>query len=119
MVQMAQIPVKKVYLNAQSQQQIGIYEFDIDCGAVYFEALYDKDGTLKTVDQYFYAERSLPDSLERVTGDDALLAVDTKDYASKTYMLTKFDGKNEWLRFHAVVPREINPEYFRNKYIGN
>ncbi|MPN47769.1 hypothetical protein SDC9_195373 [bioreactor metagenome] len=118
MIQMSQIPVKKVYLNSKISSHIGSYEFSIDCGAVYFGAIYDDEGNLQTVDQYFYTERYSRDDLESAAAGSDLLSVDSRDYRARTYMLTKYDGKNEWLRFHAVVPQEINPEYFNQKYIG-
>jgi hypothetical protein len=119
MIQMSQIPVKKVYLNSKITSHIASYEFSIDCGAVYFGAIYDDEGNLQTVDQYFYTERYSRDDLESAAVGSDFLSVDSKDYRARTYLLTKYDGKNEWLRFHAVVPQEINPEYFNQKYIGD
>lgn len=115
---MSQIPVKRVYLDSQNANETGNYEFTIDCGAVYFGAVYDNDGDLMTVDQYFYTERNSRDDLESAADSSELLSVDKRDFRSRTYMLTKDDGKNEWIRFHAVVPQDINPDYFHNKYIG-
>lgn len=117
-VQMSQLPVKRVFLDSDIAAEDGIFEFVIDCGAVYFGAVYDSEGELTTVDQYFFSETYSREDLESASQDDQLLSVDNKDYWAKTYLLSKIKSGQEWLRFHAVVPQEINPDYFYQKYVG-
>ncbi|MDF2928916.1 MAG: hypothetical protein K0Q75_1154 [Anaerospora sp.] len=50
--------------------------------------------------------------------EDELLSVDCRDFPAKAYLLTKEEQGNEWLRFHAIVPDEIDPDYFYQKYLG-
>lgn len=117
-IHMSQLPVKKVYIDGKTLSEDGAYEFTVDCGAVYFGAAYDNEGKLISVDQYFYTDRFSRDDIEGAMKDDHLLTVDERDFPSKTYLLSKsFSGK-EWLRFHAVVPCAINPDYFYNKFMG-
>jgi len=117
-MQMNQLPVKRVLLDSRVANEDGTYEFTVDCGVVYFGAVYDNDGNLITVDQYFYTESCSRNDLENSVDNNELLSVDNRDYWAKTYLLTKQEGDNEWLRFHAVVPQEIDPDYFHQKYIG-
>lgn len=117
-MKMSAVPVERVFLDTRTPAMTGEYEFTIDCGAVYFGAVYSDEGTLQFVDQYFYTESFSRDDMDEALGVDDLLFVDNRDYPVKTYLLTKEDGGDEWLRFHAVVPEEIDPAYFRQKYGG-
>lgn len=117
-MQMIEVPVKKIFVDSDTAVRNGIYEFTIDCGAVYFGAVYDGDGQLTAIDQYFYTEEASHDDMAEAAGDNQLLNVDSKDYWAKTYLLTKEEKDQEWLRFHAVVPQTIDPDYFYQKYIG-
>lgn len=117
-IQMSELPVKKVFLDSETANEDGLFEFTVDCGAVYFGAVYDGDGQLTTVDQYFYTENYSREDLESAAKNVQLLSVDTRDYKPKTYLLTKMESEQEWLRFHAIVPQEINPDYFYQKYVG-
>ena len=118
-IKMSQVPVERVFLDIRTPETTGAYEFTIDCGAVYFGAVYGDDGTLLAVDQYFYTESFSRDDMEDVLSTDQLMFVDDQDFPVKTYLLTKPENGGEWLRFHAVVPEEINPDYFQQKYIGD
>jgi hypothetical protein len=118
-MKMSQVPVERIYLDLRTPDVTGQYEFTIDCGAVYFGAVYDDDGTLIAVDQYFYTENFSRDDMEDAIDTNELLFIDNRDYPVKSYLLTKEEGGNEWLRFHAVVPEEINADYFHQKYIGD
>lgn len=115
---MSQVPVNRVFLDIRTPDVADRYEFTIDCGAVYFGAVYDDEGSLMFVDQYFFTEDFSRDDMEDGIDTKDLLYVDNRDYPTKTYMLTKEEQGNEWLRFHAVVPEEINPDYFYSKYMG-
>lgn len=117
-MKMGQLPVKKVLLNSKTVSDEGEYEFIIDCESVYFNALYDNDGTLQDVDQYFYTDKLSYEDLDRATAEHELLSVDTNDFPVKSYMLAKQEHGNEWMRFHAVVPKNVNPDYFHQKYLG-
>lgn len=118
-IHMSQLPVKRICIDGGTLSEDGIYEFTVDCGAVYFGVTYDNDGELQSVDQYFYSERFSRDDLEGAVKDDQLFTVDDRDFPAKTYLLSKnFSGK-EWLRFHAVVPCAISSDYFYNKFIGD
>jgi hypothetical protein len=117
-VKMSQLPVNRVFFDSSSPEEEGQYEFTIDCGAVYFGAVYDDDGTLMTIDQYFFTETFSRDDLDDAIQEHQLLFVDDSDFAAKTYLLIKHIDGNEWTRFHAVVPEAINPDYFHEKYIG-
>lgn len=117
-MKMNQIPVERIFLDVRTPDIAGGYEFTLDCGAVYFGAVYDDDGSLLAIDQYFYTENFSRDDMEDAIDTRDLLAVDDRDFPSKTYLLSKVEDGNEWLRFHAVVPEEINPDYFHQKYIG-
>ncbi|SDF48515.1 hypothetical protein [Sporolituus thermophilus] len=117
-IKMTRIPVKRILFDSRTPDDNNTFEFTIDCGAVYFGAVYDGDGSLLTIDQYFYTDNFSRDDLDSVVVDDQLLAVDDRDFPTKTYLLTKGIAGNEWLRFHAVVPDEIDPDYFYQKYVG-
>ena len=117
-MKMNRVPVDKVFLDIRTPTATGSYEFTVDCGAVYFAAVYDDDGTLIAIDQYFYTDAYSRDDMEDNIDNSELLSVDDRDFPAKVYMLTKAEPGTEWLRFHAVVPEEINPDYFYQKYIG-
>lgn len=117
-MKMGQLPVKKVLINSQTAINDGEFEFVIDCESIYFNALYDNDGKLQCVDQYFYTEKLSYDDMERAAAEHELLSVDNNDFPAKSYLLAKQEHGNEWLRFHAVVPKEVDPDYFQQKYLG-
>ncbi|HWR05592.1 hypothetical protein [Sporomusa sp.] len=117
-IHMSQLPVKKVFIDAGTLSGDGIYEFTVDCGAVYFGAVYDNDGNLRSIDQYFYTDRFSRDDIESAINDDQLLTVDNRDFPTKAYLLSKNVSGQDWLRFHAIVPCAVNPDYFYNKFIG-
>ena len=117
-MKMSRVPVERVFLDSRTPDTTGEYEFTIDCGAVYFGAVYSGEGSLQFVDQYFYTESFSREDMEEAADVTDLMFVDDRDYPVKTYLLTKEDDGNEWLRFHAVVPVVIDPEYFRQKYNG-
>ncbi|MDD4601677.1 hypothetical protein SDC9_27462 [bioreactor metagenome] len=116
--QMSVLPVKRVFLDSDAANEDGLFEFTIDCGAVYFGAVYDGDGQLTTIDQYFYTENYSREDLDSAAKTVQLLAIDNRDYKAKTYLITKLENGQEWLRFHAVVAQEINADYFYQKYVG-
>ena len=118
-IHMSQLPVKRICIDGRTLSQDGAYEFTIDCGAVYFGAVYDNDGKLQSVDQFFYSERFSRDDLEGAMQDDQLFTVDDRDFPAKAYLLSKNVSGKDWLRFHAVVPCAISPDYFYNKFIGD
>ena len=115
---MGQLPVKKILLNSQTASVEGEYEFIIDCESVYFNALYDNDGHLQSIDQYFYTQKRSYEDINRATAEQELLSVDNHDFPVKSYLLAKQEQGNEWMRFHAVVPKAVNPDYFHQKYLG-
>lgn len=117
-MQMTRLPVGKIYMDSRRPDVSGNYEFTIDCGAVYFGAVYDDDGSLVSIDQFFYTDDASREDVDEAVAEDELLLVDQRDFPTKAYMLTKEIKGNEWLRFHAVVPDEINADYFYQKYIG-
>lgn len=117
-IQMSRVQVDQVFLDKHMPEMSGSYEFTIDCGAVYFGAVYGDDGTLRAIDQYFYTDSFSRDDVAEATVVDDLLSIDERDFPVKTYLLTKTEDGREWLRFHAVVPDEINPVYFHQKYLG-
>ena len=115
---MGKLPIKKVLLNSQTMTAEGEFEFIIDCESVYFNALYDNDGKLQYLDQYFFTEHRSHDDMDSATREQEFLGVDDQDFPVKSYLLAKEEQGNEWLRFHAVVPKEVNPDYFHQKYLG-
>lgn len=117
-MKMSPMEVQRVFFDECSPDRIQQYEFTIDCGAVYFGAVYDSDGTLVSIDQYFYSQEVSRDDLDEAIGEAELLSVDSRDFPVKAWLLTKEDRGVEWLRFHAVVPDEIDPDYFYSKYLG-
>lgn len=117
-MKMSQVPVERIFLDVRTPEATGSYEFTVDCGAVYFGAVYDDDGTLIAIDQYFYTENFSRDDVEDAVDGEEMLFIDNRDFPVKTYLITKAENGTEWLRFHAVVPDEINPDYFYQKYIG-
>jgi hypothetical protein len=56
--------------------------------------------------------------MQQAIGDKQLLSVDNRDYPVKSYLLTKNEHGTEWLRFHAIIPQSVNPDYFYQKYVG-
>lgn len=118
-IHMSQLPVKKICIDVRTLSENGTYEFTVDCDAVYFGAVYDNDGSLQSVDQYFYTDRFSQDDLEGALEEDQLFTVDNRDFPTKTYLLSKNIAGKEWLRFHAVVPCAISPDYFYSKFIGD
>lgn len=117
-MKMGQLPVKKILLNSQTENTEGECEFIIDCEAVYFNAVYDHGGKLQCVDQYFYTENHSHEDIETATADQELLHVDDQDFPVKSYLLAKKEEGDEWLRFHAIVPKVIDHEYFYQKYLS-
>ena len=118
-MKMGQLPVKKVLINSDTAYDEGEFEFVIDCESVYFNALYDNDGKLQCVDQYFYTKNRSHDDIESACEEQELLNVDNSDFPVKGYLLAKQEQGNEWLRFHAVVPKEVDPDYFQQKYLND
>ena len=116
-MKMGQLPVKKVLLHSEAANAEGECEFIIDCEAVYFNAMYDNSGKLQCVDQYFYTENHSHEDIESATAEQELLSVDQHDFPVKSYLLAKNEQGDEWLRFHAVVPKTIDHEYFHHKYL--
>jgi hypothetical protein len=116
---MDQLPIKRLLLDSHIACEEGLYEFTIDCGAIYFGAVYNSDGDLTNVAQYFYTEACSRDDMQQSIGDKQLLSVDNRDYPVKSYLLTKNDADGtEWLRFHTIVPQSVDPDYFYQKYVG-
>lgn len=118
-MKMGQLPVKKVLLNSHTVSSQGEYEFVIDCESIYYNALYDNEGKLQGVDQYFYTDKLSYKDLASATKEQELLSVDENDFPVKSYMLAKREQDKEWLRFHAVVPKTVDPDYFHQKYVGD
>ncbi|SDE61301.1 hypothetical protein [Sporomusa acidovorans] len=118
-IHMSQIPVKKVCIDGHALTENGTYEFTVDCGAVFFGAIYNSEGSLQSVDQFFYTDRFSRDDVEGAIKNDQLFSVDDRDFPIKAYLLSKTISGREWLRFHAVVPCAVNPDYFYNKFIGD
>lgn len=117
-IKMGRLPVKKVFFNSKVASDEGEYEFVIDCDSIYFDVGYDNDGNLQFVDQYFYTEHNTHADINCAAEEEALLSVDEYDFPVKSYLLAKQEGGNEWLRFHAVVPKTVDPGYFHQKYLG-
>ncbi|HMM21728.1 MAG TPA: hypothetical protein PKA10_13505 [Selenomonadales bacterium] len=117
-IKMSPVSVDRIFFDIRTPAITGDYEFTVDCGAVYFGAVYNDDGTLRAIDQYFYTEAFSRDDMEEALEMDELLSVDSRDFPVKTYLLSREEAGNEWLRFHAVVPEVIDPDYFHQKYIG-
>ena len=112
------IPVDNISLNIHTPGENN-FEFTIDCGAVYFGAVYDKNGRLKHIDQYFFTDKaSRWDLASAVTHGDEII-IDEQDYGVTAHLVTKQENGEEWLRFHAVVPDIIDTAYFARKYINN
>lgn len=118
-IQMSQLPVKRVYIDGRNLSEEGTYEFTVDCDAVYFGAVYDNEGNLQSVNQYFYTERFSREDVEGALKDDQLFMVDGHDFPTRAYLLSKNIAGKDWLRFHAVVPCAVNPDYFYSKFIGD
>ena len=116
-MQMSTMPVKRILLDKRTSAS-GTYEFDVDCGAVYFGVVYDGEGNLVSIDQYFYCDTLSSDDMDDAIYSDDLLSVDSKDFLVKAYLLSTDIKGNEWLRFHAVVQEKIDSGYFNQKYIG-
>ncbi len=117
-MKMSRVPVDRVFLDRRGPTVTGECEFTVDCGSVYFGAVYAGDGNLLTVDQYFYSEEFSHDDMEEAIAGEDLIYVDDRDFPVKTYLLAKEEGGEEWLRFHAVVPGAVDPDYYRQKYIN-
>ena len=118
-IQMTVIEVERVLFDGRSPDAMSQYEFTIDCGVVYFGAVYDGEGELQSIDQYFYTSETSRDDLEEAIAESELLSVDNHDFPVKTWLLIKQDKGNEWMRFHAVVADQIDPDYFYQKYLGD
>ena len=117
-MRMSRVPVERVYIGRLPLSGNN-YEFTVDCGAVYFDAVYDRAGALLQINQYFYSEADAEEEMEAAGEQEELFSVDYRDFPAKAYLLTKEEKGNEWLRFHAIVPEEIDPEYFYQKYLGS
>lgn len=117
-IKMSPVSVERIFFDTRTPDVTGDFEFTVDCGAVYFGAVYNNDGTLRAIDQYFYTEAFSRDDMDEALDTDELLSVEGGDFPVKTYLLSREEGGNEWLRFHAVVPDAIDPDYFHQKYIG-
>lgn len=116
---MNHMPVKNIFLDRRLEETDGSYEFTIDCGSVYFGAVYDQAGDLLFIDQYFYSDDYSREDLSDAIIHKDLLSVEQSDFPVKAYLLTRSWGEQEWLHFHAVVSQNINPNYFETKYIGD
>lgn len=55
-MRMSRVPAERVLFDVRTPTVAGRYEFTVDCGAVYFGAVYNDDGALLAIDQYFYTE---------------------------------------------------------------
>lgn len=113
----AAVPIHKILLNTFTPDDNN-FEFTIDCGAVYFGAVYDKKGGLQHIDQYFYTENASRWDLASAIAHGEEILVDEEDYPVEAYLITKQEGGEEWLRFHAVVPDRLDTEYFAQKYLN-
>lgn len=111
------IPVDKIFLNTHTPDDNN-FEFTIDCGAVYFGAVYDNTGHLKHIDQYFYTQNASRWDLASAVAHGDEVIVDEDDFPVETYLLTKKEQEEEWLRFHAIVPNNIDTTYFAQKYLN-
>lgn len=116
---MNHIPVKNIFLDRRLEDTDGSFEFTVDCGSVYFGAVYDRAGDLLFIDQYFYSDDYSREDLSDAIIHKDLLSIEQGDFPAKTYLLTRSVAGQEWLHFHAVVSQKINPDYFEHKYIGN
>jgi len=113
----ALIPTEQILLNANTPGD-NTFEFTIDCGAVYFGAVYDKNGRLQHIDQYFYTKNASRDDLSSAIALGEEVIVDEDDFPVKAYLLTREDKGEEWLRFHAIAPDQIDTSYFAQKYLN-
>lgn len=111
------LPIENIYIDTRTLDEHGPFEFTVDCGSVYFGAVYDGDGSLQAIDQYFYSKDYSHDDLEGSYEEHEIVDVEDEDFPVETYMLNKYEDGNEWLRFHAIVPDKINTHYFYEKYI--
>jgi hypothetical protein len=116
--QTTSVPINKILLNTHTPGENN-FEFTVDCGAVYFGAVYDKVGHLQHIDQYFYTEATSRWDLASAISHGDEIIVDDQDFPAETYLVTKEgeDGE-EWLRFHAIVPDIIDTNYFAQKYLN-
>lgn len=114
---MSVLPIARIFLDSTTPQTAEHYEFTLDCGAVYFGAMYDTNGQLAAINQYFYTENTSRDDLNSAMGYNQLISVDKQDFPAKAYLLRRQIKAREWLHFHAVVPQTIDPEYWRRKYL--
>ncbi len=117
-IQMSFLPVDRILFDSRLPDDNGNFEFILDNGAVYFGTVYDGDGSLLTIDQYFFSRDFCREKMESAIDNRELLQIDISDFPVKTYMLNKNIDGTEWLRFHAVVPSQIDPDYYYQKYIG-
>lgn len=117
-MKMGRIPVRRVLLNSQVANDEGEFEFVIDCESIYFDVGYDNAGELQTIEQYFFTGRNSHADIHAAVEEQNLLSVDDSDFPVKGYLLAKQEEGNEWLRFHAVVPKKVDPDYFHQKYLG-
>ncbi|MBP2653494.1 MAG: hypothetical protein H6Q73_1063 [Firmicutes bacterium] len=118
-MRMSTIPIDRTFLDIRTPEVNSNFEFTVDCGAVYFGVVYDGEGMLRNVDQYFYTEDFSRDDMEDALDTNDLMFVDTNDFPCKAYLLTKEAVEGDWVRFHAVVPNQIDPDYYYQKYIGD
>lgn len=116
---MSRLQVDDIFLDSRMLAENGTYEFIVDCDAVYFGAVYDGNGNLIAIDQYFFTKDWSRDALADANDALELLNIDFGEFPVDPYLLTKERNGKEWLRFHAVVPKRIDTEYFYEKYIGD
>ena len=117
-MKMGRIPVRRVFFNSQVASDEGEFEFVIDCESIYFDVAYDNAGNLQSLEQYFFTSRNSHADIDEAVEGHNLLSVDDSDFPVKSYLLAKQEEGNEWLRFHAVVPKTVDPDYFHQKYLG-
>lgn len=111
------IPVDHISLNIHTPGDNN-FEFTIDCGAVYFGAVYDHHGRLAHIDQYFFTDKASRWDLASAVAHGDETIIDEQDYPVTAYLITKNENGEEWLRFHAIVPDIIDTTYFARKYIN-
>jgi len=111
------IPVDHISLNTHTPGSNN-FEFTIDCGAVYFGAVYDNDGRLAHIDQYFFTDNASRWDLASAVSHGDEVVIDEQDFPVSTHLITKKENGEEWLRFHAIVPDIIDTAYFARKYIN-
>jgi hypothetical protein len=114
-MKMSRVPVDRVFLDRRGPTVTGECEFTVDCGSVYFGAVYAGDGNLLTVDQYFYSEEFSHTTWRRRS--PRVLISWTTGISGEDVLLRR-GGR----RGVAAVPRGgaegVDPDYYRQKYIG-